>query len=68
MAKKVSMVQPKPAPPEKITVEKALRLAGNTQPYTVISTKADHWIVHFSGDIKPSSLMFVKGKWTIVKD
>ncbi len=72
MAKKTALVQPppskpKPAPPEMISIEKALRLAGNVQPYTIIAKAVDHWIVHFAGDFEPSMLIQVKGKWTIVK-
>jgi hypothetical protein len=63
---KVAMVAPVPAKPkEKPDMVEVLQQLGNDRPYFVISTKADSWVVHFSGDSKPSMIVLVGGKWVI---
>jgi hypothetical protein len=64
--KKVAMVQPRPArPAKKADLIDVLQQLGNDRPYFVISSKVDSWVVHFSGDSKPSMIVLVGGKWMI---
>ncbi len=63
--KKVAMVAPPPSKAVKADLVDVLQLLGNDRPYFVISSKADSWIVHFSGDSKPSMIVLVGGKWVI---
>lgn len=75
------MVQPVPAKPvpslakgasasgpKSIVLEDILHQAGNTRAYTVIRFHGDTWRVHFEGDLLPSTVKLVSGKWTIVQD
>lgn len=77
-SKKTAMVQPapakpapaKPAPakPKYLVLEDILHQAGNTRAYTVIRFHGDTWRIHFEGDLRPSTVKLVSGKWTIVQD
>jgi hypothetical protein len=65
-SKKVAMVAPPPVKPkEKPDLVEVLQQLGDDRPYCVISTKVDSWVVHFSGDSKPSMIVLVGGKWVI---
>jgi hypothetical protein len=68
--KKVAMVAPVPVRadgirPKKPDLVDVLQQLGNDRPYFVISSKADSWVVHFSGDSKPSLIVLVGGKWIV---
>jgi hypothetical protein len=60
---KVAMVAPVPA--KKPDLVEVLQQLGNDRPYFVISSKAHSWVVHFSGDSKPSMIVLVGGKWVV---
>jgi hypothetical protein len=51
--------------PKKADLADVLQQLGNDRPYFVISTKVDSWVVHFSGDSKPSMIVLVGGKWVV---
>ncbi len=72
--KKVAMVQAPPVrvppptrPAKKPDLEEVLHQLGNDRPFTLVATAVDHWIVHFSGDYKPSMITQVGGKWKILQ-
>ena len=69
-SKKVAMVQPppaKPKPAKPTDLFSVLQKLGNDRPYFLVATEDDYWIVHFLGDLKPSGIIQIDGKWKIVQ-
>ena len=60
MARKTTMVQPKPANPDLLELLKLLELMGNNRAYTVINHDDNTWVVHFEGDTD-HTIITIKG-------
>ena len=60
MARKTTMVQPKPANPDLLELLKLLELMGNNRAYTVINHDYKKWVVHFEGDTD-HTIITIKG-------
>ncbi len=65
----LSAVKPKPSKPkpsELADLDFVLQQLGNDRPYTLLATAVDYWIVHFLGDIGPTMITQVDGKWKML--
>ena len=69
--KKVGMVQPPPSKQSQTAgfvadLAAVLQHLNNDRSYTILATDHNRWIVLFEGDLKPSYVKLVDGKWKIV--